>query len=207
MKITGATLLRTLLERQGIRTIAGIPGGAILPFYDALHHSAIRHILTRHEQGAGFIAQGMARVTGKAAVCLATSGPGATNLLTPIADARLDSVPLVAITGQVAQALIGTDAFQEVDTYGLTLPVTKHNFLVRHPAELREIVPLAFQLAESGRPGPVAIDVPKDVQNAVTDVDDWPEPGGPVPAPPCSCLLYTSPSPRDGLLSRMPSSA
>ena len=186
MKITGATLLRTLLERQGIRTIAGIPGGAILPFYDALHHSAIRHILTRHEQGAGFIAQGMARVTGKAAVCLATSGPGATNLLTPIADARLDSVPLVAITGQVAQALIGTDAFQEVDTYGLTLPVTKHNFLVRHPAELLEIVPLAFQLAESGRPGPVAIDVPKDVQNAVTDVDDWPEPGGPVPAPPCS---------------------
>lgn len=186
MKITGATLLRTLLERQGIRTIAGIPGGAILPFYDALHHSAIRHILTRHEQGAGFIAQGMARVTGKAAVCLATSGPGATNLLTPIADARLDSVPLVAITGQVAQALIGTDAFQEVDTYGLTLPVTKHNFLVRHPAELLEIVPLAFQLAESGRPGPVAIDMPKDVQNAVTDVDDWPEPGGPVPAPPCS---------------------
>jgi acetolactate synthase-1/2/3 large subunit len=185
MKITGANLLRTLLERQGIRTIAGIPGGAILPFYDALHHSAIRHILTRHEQGAGFIAQGMARVTGKAAVCLATSGPGATNLLTAIADARLDSVPLVAITGQVSQALIGTDAFQEVDTYGLTLPVTKHNFLVRHPAELLEVVPLAFQLAESGRPGPVAIDVPKDVQNATTDVSTWPEPGGPVRVPPC----------------------
>jgi acetolactate synthase I/II/III large subunit len=144
MKITGAHLLRTLLERQGIRIIAGIPGGAILPFYDALHCSAIRHVLTRHEQGAGFIAQGMARVTGKAAVCLATSGPGATNLLTAIADARLDSVPLVAITGQVSQALIGTDAFQEVDTYGLTLPVTKHNFLVRHPAELLEVVPLAF---------------------------------------------------------------
>ena len=186
MKITGANLLRTLLERQGIRTIAGIPGGAILPFYDALHRSSIRHILTRHEQGAGFIAQGMARVTGKAAVCLATSGPGATNLLTAIADARLDSVPLVAITGQVAQSLIGTDAFQEVDTYGLTLPVTKHNFLVRHPAELLDIVPLAFQLAESGRPGPVAIDVPKDVQNATIEVDDWPEPGRPVPVPQCS---------------------
>jgi acetolactate synthase I/II/III large subunit len=185
MKITGAHLLRILLERQGIRTIAGIPGGAILPFYDALHRSAIRHVLTRHEQGAGFIAQGMARVTGKAAVCLATSGPGATNLLTAIADARLDSVPLVAITGQVSQALIGTDAFQEVDTYGLTLPVTKHNFLVRHPAELLEVVPQAFQLAESGRPGPVAIDVPKDVQNATTDVLAWPEPGGPAPVPPC----------------------
>ena len=185
MKITGANLLRILLERQGIRTIAGIPGGAILPFYDALHHSPIRHILTRHEQGAGFIAQGMARVTGKAAVCVATSGPGATNLLTAIADARLDSVPLVAITGQVAQALIGTDAFQEVDTYGLTLPITKHNFLVRDAAELLEIVPLAFQLAESGRPGPVAIDVPKDVQNAAIEVHDWPAPGGPIPEPAC----------------------
>ena len=116
MHTTGAHLLRILLERQGIHTVAGIPGGAILPFYDALHSTgqprAIRHILTRHEQGAGFIAQGMARVTGRAAVCLATSGPGATNLLTAIADARLDSVPLVAITGQVPQPLIGTDAFQ-----------------------------------------------------------------------------------------------
>ncbi|MFA5057865.1 MAG: biosynthetic-type acetolactate synthase large subunit [Opitutaceae bacterium] len=189
MKITGANLLRTLLERQGVHTLAGIPGGASLPLYDALHaagsQNAIRHILTRHEQGAGFIAQGMARVTGRAGVCLATSGPGATNLLTAIADARLDSVPLVAITGQVPQALIGTDAFQEVDTYGLTLPVTKHNFLVRHPAELLEIVPLAFQLAESGRPGPVAIDVPKDVQVAATEVHAWPAPGGPVPSPAC----------------------
>ena len=186
MKTSGAILLRTLLERQEIRTIAGIPGGAILPFYDALHRSSIRHVLTRHEQGAGFIAQGMARVTGKAAVCLATSGPGATNLLTAIADARLDSVPLVAITGQVSQSLIGTDAFQEVDTYGLTLPITKHNFLVRHPAELLEIVPLAFQLAESGRPGPVAIDVPKDVQTATIDVSSWPEPGRPESTAPCS---------------------
>ncbi|MBI5381833.1 MAG: biosynthetic-type acetolactate synthase large subunit [Opitutae bacterium] len=188
MKITGANLLRTLLERQGIHTLAGLPGGAILPFYDALHGSAVRHILARHEQGAGFIAQGMARVTGRAAACVATSGPGATNLLTALADARLDSVPLVAITGQVPLALIGTDAFQEVDTYGLTLPITKHNFLVRHIDELLEVVPLAFQLAESGRPGPVAIDVPKDVQNATTDVPDdaWPEPGRALPPPLCA---------------------
>ena len=186
MKMTGAELLRTLLERQGITTLAGIPGGANLPFYDALRGSTIRHILARHEQGAGFIAQGMARVTGQAGVCLATSGPGATNLLTAIADARLDSIPLVAITGQVPQALLGSDAFQEVDTYGLTLPVTKHNFLVRDPAELLDVVPLAFQLAESGRPGPVAIDVPKDVQVARTDVRAGPEPGGPAPIAPCA---------------------
>ncbi len=176
-KYTGATLLRTLLERQGIHIIAGIPGGAILPFYDALHGSRIQHVLARHEQGAGFIAHGMARTTGRAAVCVATSGPGATNLLTAIADARLDSVPLVAITGQVSQALIGTDAFQEVDTYGLTLPITKHNFLVRSPTELLDVIPLAFQLAESGRPGPVAVDVPKDVLNATIEVAELPEPG------------------------------
>lgn len=178
MKTTGAQALRILLERQGIRTVAGIPGGAILPLYDALHAGPIRHVLARHEQGAGFIAQGMARVTGRAAVCLATSGPGATNLLTAIADARLDSIPLVAVTAQVPGPMIGTDAFQEVDTYGLTLPVTKHNFLVRSAAELVETVPLAFTLAESGRPGPVAIDVPKDVLTATLEVERWPEPGG-----------------------------
>jgi acetolactate synthase-1/2/3 large subunit len=187
MKTTGAILLRTLLERQGIRTIAGIPGGAILPFYDALHAGPIRHVLARHEQGAGFIAQGMARVTGHAAVCVATSGPGATNLLTAIADARLDSVPLVAITGQVPQALIGTDAFQEVDTYGLTVPITKHNFLVRSVEELIATIPLAFELAESGRPGPVAVDVPKDVLNARIEIspDKLPPPGRARLAPPC----------------------
>ncbi|HTX65464.1 MAG TPA: thiamine pyrophosphate-dependent enzyme [Opitutaceae bacterium] len=186
MKISGAQLLCRLLERQGVRTVAGIPGGANLPLYDALHSAgAIRHVLARHEQGAGFIAQGMARVTGRAGVCLATSGPGATNLLTAIADARLDSVPLVAITGQVPRGMIGTDAFQEVDTYGLTLPVTKHNFLVRDVAELPAVVPLAFELAESGRPGPVAIDVPKDVQNAVLEVGELPPPGRARPAPPC----------------------
>ena len=188
MQYTGATLLTRLLERQGIALLPGIPGGAILPFYDALHGSTIIHILARHEQGAGFIAQGMARVSGRAAVCVATSGPGATNLLTAIADARMDSVPLVAITGQVPQSLIGTDAFQEVDTYGLTVPITKHNFLVRSPAELLEIVPLAFQIAESGRPGPVLIDLPKDVQNATIEIADdaWPEPGRRLPTPACA---------------------
>ena len=177
-ELTGAQILRILLERQGIATLAGIPGGAILPFYDALHDGPIRHVLARHEQGAGFIAQGMARVTGRAAVCLATSGPGATNLVTAIADARLDSIPLVAITAQVPQPLIGTDAFQEVDTYGLTVPITKHNFLVRSVEELLATIPLAFTLAESGRPGPVAVDIPKDVLNARLAVDRWPAPGG-----------------------------
>ncbi|MFA5265148.1 MAG: biosynthetic-type acetolactate synthase large subunit [Opitutaceae bacterium] len=181
MKHTGAIILRTLLERQGIRILSGIPGGAILPFYDALHESAIQHVLARHEQGAGFIAQGMARATGKAAVCLATSGPGATNLLTAIADARLDSIPLVAITGQVPQALIGTDAFQEVDMYGLTVPITKHNFLVRSVEELMETIPLAFQIAESGRPGPVSVDIPKDVLVATMEVTNWPAPRVPGP--------------------------
>ncbi len=182
---TGASLLCALLEQQGIATLSGIPGGAILPFYDALHQRPLRHVLARHEQGAGFIAQGMARVSGRAAVCVATSGPGATNLLTAIADARLDSIPLVAITGQVPQALIGTDAFQEVDTYGLTVPITKHNFLVRTAAELLEVVPLAFTLAESGRPGPVLIDVPKDVLNATIEVETLPAPGGRRAGPGC----------------------
>lgn len=185
MKMRGAELICRLLERQGIECVAGIPGGANLPLYDALYDSEIRHILARHEQGAGFIAQGMARVTGKAAVCLATSGPGATNLLTAIADARMDSVPVVAITGQVASTLIGTDAFQEVDTYGLTCPITKHNYLVRSAAELLEVIPEAFELAQSGRPGPVVVDVPKNVQLAEVEFAEYPEPG--VAAEPSSC--------------------
>ncbi|HEV7735573.1 MAG TPA: acetolactate synthase large subunit [Candidatus Binatia bacterium] len=183
MQTTGAALTMRLLERQGIRLIAGIPGGASLPLYDALRSSEIRHVLARHEQGAGFIAQGMARATGRAAVCFGTSGPGATNLLTAIADARLDSIPLVAVTGQVPQAMIGTDAFQEIDTYGLTVPITKHNFLVRSADELLTVVPEAFRIATSGRPGPVLIDIPKDVQLAAIDVERLPEPGGPDPAP------------------------
>ena len=183
MQTTGAALVTTLLNRQGITTIAGIPGGANLPLYDALAASPIRHVLARHEQGAGFIAQGMARATGCPAVCFGTSGPGATNLLTAIADAKLDSIPLVAITGQVPRAMIGTDAFQEIDTYGLTVPITKHNYLVRSAAELLEVIPDAFRIAASGRPGPVVIDVPKDVQNETIDVDRLPEPGRPDPPP------------------------
>lgn len=186
MQMTGAQLMVRLLERQGVRTIAGIPGGAILPFYDALSGSdTIRHVLARHEQGAGFMAQGMARVSGVPQVCIASSGPGATNLVTAIADACLDSIPMVIITGQVPQAMIGTDAFQEVDIYGITVPITKHNFLVRSAQELLEVVPDAFRIAMSGRPGPVLIDVPKDVQNQLIGVDELelPPPAVPDPAP------------------------
>ena len=186
MHCTGAEIITGLLERHGIDTVAGIPGGANLPLYDALHASGIRHILARHEQGAGFIAQGMARVTGRAAVCMGTSGPGATNLLTAIADAKLDSIPMVAITGQVPTAMIGTDAFQEVDTYGLSLPITKHNFLARSAGELLDILPEAFAIAEGGRPGPVLVDVPKDVQRARIDFDAWPEPARRQQPKPCS---------------------
>ena len=182
--LTGAQITVRLLERQGIRTVAGIPGGAILPIYDALGQSElIHHVLARHEQGAGFMAQGMARVSGLPAVCLASSGPGATNLLTAIADAKLDSIPLVAITGQVPRAMIGTDAFQEVDTYGLSIPITKHNFLVASVEELLEVIPRAFEIAASGRPGPVLVDLPKDVQAQAIDIDRWPEPGRPLPMP------------------------
>jgi acetolactate synthase-1/2/3 large subunit len=183
---TGAQIVMRLLERQGIGIIAGMPGGANLPLYDALVDSPIRHVLARHEQGAGFIAQGMARATGRPAVCFGTSGPGATNLVTAIADAKMDSIPLIAITGQVPRPLIGTDAFQEIDTYGLTLPVTKHNFLVRSAAELLEVIPAAFRIAASGRPGPVAIDIPKDVQTEKASVDAWPQPGAARPAPAAS---------------------
>ena len=183
--LNGAQIVVRLLERQGVRTIAGIPGGAILPTYDALSKSTIHHVLARHEQGGGFIAQGMARVSGVPAVCMASSGPGATNLLTAIADAKLDSIPLVAITGQVPKPMIGTDAFQEVDTYGLSIPITKHNFLVNSADELLTVIPRAFRIAASGRPGPVLVDIPKDVQNQCIEVSEWPEPGcaDPVPVP------------------------
>ena len=179
-QLTGAQLIVRLLERQGVRTIAGIPGGAILPFYDALSASTqIRHVLARHEQGAGFMSQGMARVSGVPQVCIASSGPGATNLVTAIADACLDSIPMVIITGQVPQSMIGTDAFQEVDIYGITVPITKHNFLVRSAQELLDVVPDAFRIAMSGRPGPVLIDVPKDVQNQLIEVGELPPPAVP----------------------------
>ncbi|MEH2921721.1 acetolactate synthase large subunit [Samsonia erythrinae] len=175
MRYTGAQLVVRLLEQQGITTVAGIPGGAALPLYDALGQSkTIRHVLARHEQGAGFMAQGMARASGRAAVCLASSGPGATNLLTAIADAKLDSIPLVCITGQVPSGMIGTDAFQEVDTYGISIPVTKHNYLVRDINELPRVIPEAFRIAQSGRPGPVWIDIPKDIQNATLELSELP---------------------------------
>lgn len=173
-RMTGAELIIRMLEQHGITSVSGIPGGAALPLYDALGNSRIRHILARHEQGAGFIAQGIARTTGKAAVCISSSGPGATNLMTAIADAKLDSIPLVCITAQVSSPMIGTDAFQEVDTYGMSIPITKHNYLVRNVQDLPGIIADAFRIAESGRPGPVWVDVPKDVQAAIIEIDELP---------------------------------
>lgn len=175
MKYSGAEIVIKLLENQGVEYISGIPGGFNLPIYDALYKSNIKHILARHEQGAAFIAQGISRTTNKAGVCFATSGPGATNLLTAIADAKLDSIPLIAITGQVPLSAIGTDAFQEVDAYGLTIPITKHNFLVRNIEDLFTIIPEAFKIALEGRPGPVLIDIPKNIQTEVIDIDEFPD--------------------------------
>ena len=171
-KMTGSQIIVNLLKQHGIKLVAGIPGGSILPLYDELYNSDIQHVLVRQEQAAGFIAQGIARTTGKAAVCMATSGPGAMNLLTSIADARCDSIPLVAITGQVNTDLIGTDAFQEADTFGLSFPITKHSMMVKTPEELVRAIPLAFAIAESGRPGPVLIDVPRNVQKNLGEVPD-----------------------------------
>jgi len=166
METTGADyVIRYLLER-GIRRVAGMPGGAILPLYDALAKSDLAHVLVRHEQAAGFIAQGAARASGTPQVCFATSGPGATNLITALADAKMDSVPVIAITGQVPTALLGTDAFQEVDIVATAKPVVKHAELVRSVEELPEALERAFELAMSGRPGPVLVDIPKDVQQA-----------------------------------------
>jgi len=162
--MNGARWLVHALEAEGVGTIFGYPGGAIMPFYDALHGAALKHVLVRHEQGAAFAANGFARAGGRVGVCVATSGPGAANLITGIADAMLDSVPMVIITGQVATPLMGTDAFQELDVFGMTLPIVKHSFLVRHVDQLPDVVAEAFRLARSGRPGPVLIDLPKDVQ-------------------------------------------
>ncbi|QLA19283.1 biosynthetic-type acetolactate synthase large subunit [Desulfolutivibrio sulfoxidireducens] len=181
--INGAEIITTLLERQGVTIVPGIPGGANLPLYDALAKSALRHVLCRHEQGAAFVAQGLARVTGVPGVCLATSGPGATNLVTGIADASMDSIPLVCLTGQVPRAMIGTDAFQEVDMAGVCAPVCKKAWRVESAAELLTVIPEAFSLAASGRPGPVVVDVPRDVQTEIVNVKKWPEPGRPDKAP------------------------
>jgi acetolactate synthase I/II/III large subunit len=163
-ELTGAQALVRSLENVGADVVFGIPGGAILPAYDPLYDSTkVRHILVRHEQGAGHAAEGYAQATGKVGVCMATSGPGATNLVTPIADAYMDSVPMVAITGQVGRPMIGTDAFQEADISGITLPITKHNFLVQSVEEVPQAIAEAFHLAATGRPGPVLVDIPKDV--------------------------------------------
>lgn len=169
MKMTGAQAIMKALELEKVDTIFGYPGAAISPFYDALLEGTIRHILTRHEQGAAHAANGYARVTGRVGVCVATSGPGATNLITGIANAHMDSIPIVAITGQVASDMIGTDAFQEADITGSTAPFCKHNYLVKKAEDLPRIIKEAFHIAATGRPGPVVIDVPVDVQNSTFD--------------------------------------
>src|SRR5215470_4183857 len=174
--MTGAQALVAALERLGVDVIFGIPGGAILPAYDPLFDSRrVRHILVRHEQGAGHAAAGYAQVTGRPGVCMATSGPGATNLVTPLADAYMDSVPVVAITGQVPSGLIGTDGFQEADIAGITIPVTKHNFLITEADDIARTVAEAFHVASTGRPGPVLVDIAKDALQATTEFR-WPVP-------------------------------
>jgi acetolactate synthase-1/2/3 large subunit len=174
LEVTGAQALVLSLEAIGCDTVFGIPGGAILPAYDPMLDSKkVRHILVRHEQGAGHAAEGYAAATGKVGVCMATSGPGATNLVTPIADAHMDSVPMVAITGQVASAAIGTDAFQEADIRGITMPITKHNYLVTDPARIPQAIAEAFHVASTGRPGPVLVDISKDALQSKTTFS-WP---------------------------------
>ncbi len=170
MRMTGGKAMLEQLKVQGVQILFGYPGGAVIPIYDSIYEEEdIRHILVRHEQGAGHMAEGYAKVTGKVGVCLATSGPGATNLVTPIADAYMDSVPIVCITGQVNTWYIGTDAFQEADITGITLPITKHNRLVKRPEEIPEAIAEAFYLALSGRPGPVLVDIPRDCSAATID--------------------------------------
>ena len=171
--MTGATSLVKSLEAANVDVMFGLPGGAILPAYDPIFDSSIRHILVRHEQGAGHAATGYAQVTGRAGVCIATSGPGATNLVTPLMDAAMDSVPLIAITGQVPSAAIGTDAFQEADIRGITMPFTKHNYLVTDPDQIPGVIAEAFHIATTGRPGPVLVDVAKDALQKMTTFN-WP---------------------------------
>ena len=173
-KLSGASSLVKSLESAGVDVMFGIPGGAILPAYDPIFDSSIRHILVRHEQGAGHAATGYAQVTGRVGVCIATSGPGATNLVTPLADAAMDSVPMVAITGQVPSNAIGTDAFQEADIRGITMPFTKHNYLITDPDQIPRAIAEAFYIASSGRPGPVLVDIAKDALQKETDFN-WPK--------------------------------
>ena len=168
---TGAQILWECLEREGVTHVFGYPGGAILPAYDALKHSKIHHVLVRHEQGATHMADGYARASGRVGVAVATSGPGATNMVTGIATAMMDSSPIVCITGQVGSKLIGSDAFQETDITGVTLPITKHNYLVTHASELARTLREAFYVAASGRPGPVLVDITKDAQQSSCEFD------------------------------------
>src|SRR5438270_11107441 len=161
--MSGARILLECLVREEVDVIFGYPGGVTLPLYDAMYDNPIRHVLVRHEENACFAAEGYAKSTGKVGVCCATSGPGATNLVTGLVDAMMDSIPIVAITGQVHSKLIGSDAFQEADTFGITRPATKHNFMVKSLQELPQIVHEAFYIAATGRPGPVLVDIPKDV--------------------------------------------
>src|SRR5213592_2793151 len=171
MKRTGAKILWEALVREGVTDVFGYPGGAILPAYDAMLGYPIRHILVRHEQGATHMADGYARASGKVGVAIATSGPGATNMVTGIATAMLDSSPIVCITGQVGSKLIGSDAFQETDITGVTLPITKHNYLVTHASEVAQTIREAFYVARSGRPGPVLVDITKDAQQTTCEFD------------------------------------
>ncbi|MBW8367026.1 MAG: acetolactate synthase large subunit, partial [Arenimonas sp.] len=195
-KQNGAQLLARALEAEGVDLLFGYPGGAIMPFYDALPGSKLKHILVRHEQGAALAANGYARASGRVGVCVATSGPGASNLVTGIADAFLDSAPMVVITGQVSTALMGTDAFQELDVFGMTLPIVKHSFLVRDVNDLPGIVHEAFRIAREGRPGPVLIDLPKDVQLAdASQLVPRVPPGGGGPPPPAPGGEKTPPHP------------
>src|ERR1700678_1607577 len=172
-RLTGAEIVWATLVGEGVETVFGYPGGAILPVYDALRKFPIHHVLVRHEQGASHMADGYARASGKVGVAMATSGPGATNLITGIATAMLDSIPIVCITGNVSSKVLGTDAFQEVDITGITLPVTKHNFLVIRTEDIAQLIRHAFQIAQSGRPGPVLVDITKDAQQgtAIFDFD------------------------------------
>src|SRR5438046_3872825 len=171
MKRTGAQILWECLVREGVTDVFGYPGGAILPAYDALLRYPIRHVLVRHEQGATHMADGYARASGRVGVAIATSGPGATNMVTGIATAMMDSSPIVCITGQVGSRLIGSDAFQETDITGITLPITKHNYLVTSAADVAPAIREAFAVAKSGRPGPVLVDITKDAQQGKADLD------------------------------------
>src|SRR6202453_1236116 len=183
MRLTGAQALIKSLETEGVEVMFGLPGGAILPVYDPILDSSIRHILVRHEQGAGHMAEGYAMVTGRPGVAMVTSGPGATNIVTPLSNAYMDSTPLVVITGQVATSAIGTDAFQECDITGITMGMTKHNFLVQSAQEIPRAVAAAFHLATTGRPGPVLIDLPKDISQSTMEwwypetIDEYDLPG------------------------------